>query len=97
MYGRRCEIFICENIPVSLSLNADIFVFLSCIAIIPMTWANVTPDTGRLLVDSRLSDMRRAAIRCAGASRWHGGQVLLLNCEKDSHTSVIDRAFYRSN
>lgn len=34
--------------------------------IIPMTWANVTHDTGRLF-NSRLSDMRRAAIRCAGA------------------------------
>lgn len=32
----------------------------------PMTWTNVTPDIGRFL-DSRLSDMRRAAIRRAGA------------------------------
>lgn len=47
--------------------------------IIPVTWANVTPDTGRLF-DSRLS-----GIGCAGASLRHGGQALLLNCENDSH------------
>jgi len=41
--------------------------------------ANVTPDTGRFF-DSRLSDMRRAAISRAGASQR--GRALLLNCEK---------------
>jgi len=48
-------------------LNMKIFCFFivnarSCVAIIPMTWANVTPDTGRLF-DNRLSNMHRNQMR----------------------------------
>lgn len=40
---------------------------------------------------SRRDQMRR----CTAMAQRSG--TLLLNCEKDSHTGVIDRAFYRSN
>lgn len=65
-------------------------------ATIPVTWANVTSDTGRFF-DSRLSNMRRAAIRRAGASRPynHGGietDTLLLNCKKISSIRALSIA-----
>lgn len=64
-------------------------------ATIPVTWANVTSDTGRFF-DSRLSNMRRAAIRRAGASRSvRGGMetdTLLLNCKKISSIRALSIA-----